>query len=574
MHPTEDCELAGQSETPGRRHVLTVDLQDYYSAAPVRRWVPHDTWYRFEWRVAASTQRTLEILDRHGARATFFIPGYIAERIPDLVADISRRGHEVASSGYSHRSVWELGREAFRDDVRRARELLEDVTGRRVLGFRMPQRWLRSDDLWVFEVLEEAGYRYDSSVRPLVKGFRSQTWQRKLLELGAEGRSFYEVPVSSVSLLGIQLPVGGGGSLRLLPEFWMRSAVAGWVERQRDPYVMYFRTWELDPDQPRISLLPLGARVRQYARLDRMPELLGEYLGSYRFTSVAAYYEAATVLPRRALPQNVAGPPRAVASDHPSHPAAAGVPIAATIVVPCFNETQSLGYLRNTLRSVAQTYRGTIDFAYVFVDDCSTDGTWTMLQSLFGSDPACRLVRHEVNKGIAGTIRTGIEHARTDVVCSIDCDCTYDPHELGRMIPLLVDGVHLVTASPYHPDGRVRNIPGWRLFLSKSLSRLYRVVLHQQLFTYTSCFRVYRRASAAAVDVQRPGFLGIAELIARLDLEGGRVVEYPTTLESRVLGRSKMKIAKTILGHVGLLSDLVRVRLLGRGHSAPAKASL
>ena len=572
MHSTEDREVASLGESPGRQHVLTVDLQDYYSAAPLRRWVPHDTWYRFEWRVAASTHRTLEILDRHAARATFFVPGYIAERLPDLVADIARRGHEVASSGYSHRSVWELGREPFRADVRRARELLEDITGRRVLGFRMPQRWLRSDDLWVFEVLEEAGYIYDSSIRPLVRGFRSQTWQQKLLELGAEGRSFYEVPVSSVSLLGIQLPVGGGGGLRLLPEFWMRSAVAGWVERQRDPYVMYFRTWELDPDQPRISLAPLGARVRQYARLDRMPELLGQYLTSYRFTSVAAYYQAATAFPRRALPQNVTGSPGAVASGLPSEPAAA--PIAATIVVPCFNETQSLGYLRNTLRSVAQTYRGSIDFSYVFVDDCSTDGTWAMLHSLFASDPACRFVRHEVNQGIAGTIRTGIEHARTEVVCSIDCDCTYDPHELGRMIPLLAEGVQLVTASPYHPDGMVRNVPGWRLFLSKSLSRLYRIVLHQQLFTYTSCFRVYRRASATAVDVKHPGFLGIAELIARLDLEGVRVVEYPTTLESRVLGRSKMQVTKTILGHVGLLADLVRLRLFRRGHPAPAKATL
>ncbi len=140
------------------------------------------------------------------------------------------------------------------------------------------------------------------------------------------------------------------------------------------------------------------------------------------------------------------------------------------------------------------------------------------------------------------------------------------------MIPLLAEGVHLVTASPYHPDGKVRNVPGWRLFLSKSLSRLYRIVLHQQLFTYTSCFRVYRKSTAVAVDVQRPGFLGIAELLARVDLDGGRVVEYPTTLESRVLGRSKMKVVRTILGHVGLLTDILRLRVLGR--AAPAKAGL
>ncbi len=574
MHSTVGREVSAQAEVPARQHVLTVDLQDYYSAPSVRQWVPHDTWYRFEWRVAASAQRTLEILDQHSAKATFFVPGYIAQRLPELVAEISRRGHEVASSGFSHRSVWELGREPFRDDVRRAREVLENITGRRVLGFRMPQRWLRRDDLWVFEVLEEAGYRYDSSIRPLIRGFRNQSWQRKLLALGAEGKTFYEVPVSSVSLLGVHLPMGGGGSLRLLPEFWMRAAVARWVERQRDPYVMYFRTWELDPEQPRISLAPLGARVRQYARLDRMPALLGEYLTAYRFTTVADYYAVDSALPGRVPAEAAASVSASPASFQSGPHATAGARIPATIVVPCYNETQSLGYLRNTLQSVADTFRDTIDFSYVFVDDCSTDGTWALLHSLFGADPACQLVRHETNQGIAGTIRTGIGLARTDVVCSIDCDCTYDPHELGRMIPLLADGVHLVTASPYHPDGRVRNVPGWRLFLSKSLSRLYRIVLHQQLHTYTSCFRVYRKDSATAVDLQRPGFLGIAELIARLDLKGVRVVEYPTTLESRVLGRSKMKVARTILGHVGLLADLARLRLSRASVSAPAKASL
>lgn len=255
-------------------------------------------------------------------------------------------------------------------------------------------------------------------------------------------------------------------------------------------------------------------------------------------------------------------------------PARAAAVTPATIVIPCYNETQSLPYLRNTLLSMAETYRDAFTFSYVFVDDCSTDGTWVMLKALFGQDPACTLVRHDRNQGIAGTIQTGMKHARTEVVCSIDCDCTYDPHELGHMIPLLSEGVDVVTASPYHPAGGVRNVPQWRLFLSKSLSRLYRVVLHQQLHTYTSCFRVYRRETATALEIRRPGFLGIAEMIGRLDLAGFRVVEYPTTLDSRILGRSKMKVARTIVGHVGLLAHLTRLRLFGGSGVTPAKAPL
>jgi glycosyltransferase involved in cell wall biosynthesis len=232
-----------------------------------------------------------------------------------------------------------------------------------------------------------------------------------------------------------------------------------------------------------------------------------------------------------------------------------------TLVVPCFNEVQSLRYLDRTLESVKAAYEGQYAFALLFVDDCSTDGTWDLLQELFGRREDCILVRHAFNQGVGAAIQTGLRQARTDVVCSIDCDCTYDPHELGQMIPLLAEGVDVVTASPYHPAGTVRNVPGWRLLLSKTLSRLYRAVLRQKLFTYTSCFRVYRRESAAALDVRRPGFLGVAEMITQLDLAGRRVVEYPTTLEVRVLGHSKMKVLRTAVGHGGLLLDVLRERL-------------
>jgi glycosyltransferase involved in cell wall biosynthesis len=183
---------------------------------------------------------------------------------------------------------------------------------------------------------------------------------------------------------------------------------------------------------------------------------------------------------------------------------------------------------------------------------------------LFGGRGDCRLVRHEENLGAARSIQTGLRHAETQVVCSIDCDCTYDPHELAGMIPLLTEDVDVVTASPYHPKGKVRNVPAWRLFLSRRLSLLYRLVLRQQLFTYTSCFRVYRKQTTAALEIKNPGFLGVAEFMAKADLAGRRIVEYPTTLEVRVLGRSKMKVLRTIAGHLSLLADLARLRLSRR----------
>jgi glycosyltransferase involved in cell wall biosynthesis len=155
---------------------------------------------------------------------------------------------------------------------------------------------------------------------------------------------------------------------------------------------------------------------------------------------------------------------------------------------------------------------------------------------------------------------TGINAARTEIVCSMDCDCTYDPHELVNMLPLMSDGVDLVTASPYHKDGGVRNVPGWRLFLSWGASWLYRRVLRSKLATYTSCFRVYRRSSFVDIDLNESGFLGVAEMLGRLDLSGGKIIEFPAVLEVRLFGISKMKTAKTILGHLKLLSHLAKLR--------------
>jgi glycosyltransferase involved in cell wall biosynthesis len=201
---------------------------------------------------------------------------------------------------------------------------------------------------------------------------------------------------------------------------------------------------------------------------------------------------------------------------------------------------------------------------FIFVDDCSTDRTKELLERLFASKPNVTLAHHEKNRGVAAAIMTGIRAAKTEIVCSMDCDCTYDPHELKNMIPLLQADVSLVTASPYHPEGKVLNVPAWRLTLSKGSSLLYRQVLRQKLATYTSCFRIYRKSVVDQLQLEEDGFLGVAELLGKLDLQGEKVVEYPATLAVRLFGYSKMKLLKTIFGHLRLLSRLLRLRLSAR----------
>jgi glycosyltransferase involved in cell wall biosynthesis len=231
-----------------------------------------------------------------------------------------------------------------------------------------------------------------------------------------------------------------------------------------------------------------------------------------------------------------------------------------TIVVPCFNEEPALPYLRNRLRSVIEALGTEYDVHLILVDDGSTDRTWRMMLELFQDEPNCKPLQHSKNLGVAAAILTGIRKAETEIVCSIDCDCSYDPHELTKLVPMLTSGVDLVTGSPYHPLGKVLDVPRWRLALSKAASSLYRHVLRQKLYTYTSCFRVYRRSAILSLDLGENGFTGVAELIGKLDLQGSTIVECPTSLEARVQGASKMKIVRVLGGHIYLLSQLLAAR--------------
>src|SRR5262249_9561897 len=156
--------------------------------------------------------------------------------------------------------------------------------------------------------------------------------------------------------------------------------------------------------------------------------------------------------------------PATVAPDHKK---------PVSIVVPCYNEELILPYLANTLRSVQEHLGDAYDLDFLFVDDGSKDGTYQALNRIFGDWPRAQILQHEHTRGVTAAIRTGIRHATTEIVCSIDCDCTYDPHELSRMIPLLTDGVDLVTASPYHSRGELRNVPRSRLFLTQASHSLY-----------------------------------------------------------------------------------------------------
>jgi len=538
------------------RHILTISLEDYFQVLTFRKLIPREQWTRFDTRLERNTQRVLDLLDRFGIRATFFVLGWIADRRPDIVREVAKRGHEVASKGYYPTSFRGSSPEELRDNLTRARDALEAATGRRVVGCRIPQTQFGREDLWALDLIAEENYRYDSSMVPSFWSFRSEPWRRFVHQHRYGDKILWEFPISTYRFLGCNLPMSGGNYIRQFPTKMVRRLANRWTQNTTSPLVMYFHVWELDPEQVRIDGAPALSRIRHYRNLDRMARVWEEYFRTYHFVSIAEHMGldlTGDQVPARVSREAEAAVPYVVQTSPEAR-------TAVTVVVPCYNEERILPYLANTLRSVRESL-DEYQLSFLFVDDGSTDRTQELLDSLFASWANCKVVRHPRNLGVAAAIMTGIRHAETEIVCSIDCDCTYDPHALKEMIPKLAAGVDVVTASPYHPLGHVRNVPGWRLGLSKVSSFLYRRVLRQKLYTYTSCFRVYRRAALRDLDLRNGHFIGVAEMLGMLDLQHAQIVEHPATLEVRLIGRSKMKVVKAAAGHLALMARLLLLRL-------------
>jgi len=237
-------------------------------------------------------------------------------------------------------------------------------------------------------------------------------------------------------------------------------------------------------------------------------------------------------------------------------------PRELSVVIPCHNEAPSLQNLRAALARLRSALDGQCRLELLLVDDGSTDDTAALLHDYFGEQNHMTILRHVTNRGIAAAIATGLRHARTEMVASLDADCTYDPLQLVHMLPLLADDVDLVVASPYHPGGAVEGGSAWRLVLSRMASRFYRAVLRNKLHTYTSCVRIYRRSSVVDLALRNGGFVGVTELVWQLDRRGGKIVEHPAVLTVRKTGHSKMRLARTTWAHLRLLGRAACLRLL------------
>ena len=267
-------------------NAMSIDVEDYFHVSVFDGIVPRSQWASMESRVCRNTDRLLAIFAEYGVRSTFFVLGWVAERHPELVRRIADAGHEIASHGYAHRLIYDQTRSAFRDDVRRAKTLLEDAGGRKVVGYRAPSYSITPKSLWALDVLLEEGYQYDSSIFPIRHDrYGIPVSGRKPYFIERPRGTLVEVPGSTTKVGPLNLPVAGGGYFRILPYWWTRWGIARVNEREGRPAIFYLHPWEIDPEQPR---LPAGrlSRFRHYRHLDDTEARLRQLLTDFKFDAI------------------------------------------------------------------------------------------------------------------------------------------------------------------------------------------------------------------------------------------------------------------------------------------------
>lgn len=270
------------------QNALTIDLEDYFHVTAFADRMDVDGWDACASRLERNAQRTLDLLDSAGRRATFFVLGWVAERYPQVVTEIAARGHEIACHSHQHRLVYEMTPEEFREDTHRAKAVLEDVTGKPVLGYRAPSFSITQDSLWAFEILAELGFTYDSSIFPVRHAnYGMRKSPRFPFLVRTPPGSMVEFPMSTLALRDWRSPLAGGAYLRFLPYWYTRWGIRYINQQESQPVCVYLHPWELDPDQPRLQG-SLTARLRHYLGLRGMEGKLRSLLRDFEFSPLGS----------------------------------------------------------------------------------------------------------------------------------------------------------------------------------------------------------------------------------------------------------------------------------------------
>lgn len=265
------------------RNAMTIDVEDYFQVSAFSRHIARDNWQSIPSRVERNIDHILDMLSETNIQATFFTLGWIAERYPEMIRGIVDAGHELASHGYDHVRATCQTPAQFAFDVCNSKDILEQIGGQPILGYRAPSFSIGAANLWAFDTLQQAGYRYSSSIYPIQHDHYGMASSSRFAFYPSGVTNFLELPISTVRFGGRNLPAGGGGYFRLFPYAFSRWLLRRINYCDGQPSIFYFHPWELDTGQPRISELSAKTRFRHYINLERMERRLHSLMHDFQW---------------------------------------------------------------------------------------------------------------------------------------------------------------------------------------------------------------------------------------------------------------------------------------------------
>jgi len=261
---------------------LTIDVEDYFQVSAFEYLVGYENWDKYASRVEANTKKILDILGRYDIKATFFILGWTAKKHQNLVKEIYAKGHEIACHSYCHRLVYKLTPEEFRKDTSLAKDILEQITGTQIRGFRAPSYSITNQSLWALQILEELNFEFDSSIFPIYHD-RYGIPEAPRFKYKIPEYNLTEYPISTSLLWRYKIPVSGGGYFRLFPYWFTKNALNNINKKEGQPFIFYLHPWEIDDTQPKFHNARWKSRFRHYNNLHKTASRFERLLNDFKF---------------------------------------------------------------------------------------------------------------------------------------------------------------------------------------------------------------------------------------------------------------------------------------------------
>ena len=267
------------------KNYLTIDVEDYYQVSAFEPLVGLAKWDQCPPRVVNNTRRILQALERHNVKATFFVLGWTGEKNPHLIKEIMEKGHHIGCHSYEHRLVYNLSPQEFKQDTHRAKDILEQITGKRVRGYRAPSYSITRRSLWAFDILEDLGFEFSSSIFPIHHD-RYGIPDAPRFRYKVPGHDLVEYPISTARFMGRNIPISGGGYFRLFPYRLTKMALLKINRRENQPFLFFIHPWEMDPEQPRMKGAGAVSRFRHYTNLAKTEERFEKLLSDFDFIPI------------------------------------------------------------------------------------------------------------------------------------------------------------------------------------------------------------------------------------------------------------------------------------------------